>query len=141
MSDAIAGVGAKFKREVAGGSSAEPYDAIAEIKSIGGPEMSRETIDVTSLDSTGGYREFLASFRDGGVVTLEMNFTRAGWEDMLTDFQSDTAVNYQIVIPDAGETTLDFAALVTRLGLSITTEDAVTAPVTLKITGQVNMTS
>lgn len=139
MSDAVAGVGAKFKR--GDGASAEVFTAIAEIRSIGGPEMSRETIDVTNLDSTGGYREFIASFRDGGEVTLEMNFTRAGYEDMLTDFQSDGSVNYQVVVPDTGETTLDFAAYVTRLGLSIPTEDAVTAPVTLKITGQVSLTS
>jgi len=51
-SKAIAGVGTKFKRW-----NGSAWVDIAEINSITGPSMSRDTIDVTSLDSTGGYRE------------------------------------------------------------------------------------
>jgi hypothetical protein len=62
-SDAFAGVGTVFKRGAV---------AIAEITSISGPNLTRGTIDVTNLDSTNGYREFIAGFRDGGEVTLSM---------------------------------------------------------------------
>ena len=113
MSDAIAGVGAAFKR--GDGASPEVFTAIAEINSITGPSMTRETIDVTSLDSTGGYREYITGFRDGGEVTLVMNFTRDGWEAMRIDFTTDDTVNYQIVMPDTGATELNFAAYVTDL--------------------------
>lgn len=139
MSDAISGVGTLFKRSDM--TSSPTFNAIAEINSISGPDKTRETIDVTSLDSTGGYREFIASFRDAGQVVLEMNFTRDGYLDMNDDFEIDTLVDYQIVLPDTGSTTLDFSGLVTDIGLAVPLDDKVTAPVTIKISGQVTLTS
>lgn len=136
--DAISGVGTSFKR--GDGTSNESFTAIAEINSISGPTMTRNFIDVTSLDSAGGYREFISSFRDAGTVQLNMNFTRDGWNDMLTDFGLSTSKNYQIVLPDSGETTLDFAAFVTDLPIDIS-EDKITCTITLKITGAVTLTS
>lgn len=138
MSDAISGVGTVFKRSDM--ASSPTFSAIAEINSIQGPNKSRATIDVTSLDSVGGYREFIASFRDGGEVQLEMNFTRDGYIDMNADFEVETLVDYQIVLPDSGNTTLDFSGLVTNLGMGIPLDDKITAPVTIKVSGQVALT-
>ena len=139
MSNAISGVGTVFKRSNM--QSTPVFAAIAEINSISGPDKSRGTIDVTSLDSTGGYLEFIASFRDAGQVQLEMNFTRDGYLDMNDDFEVDTLVDYQIVLPDTGNTTIDFSGLVINLGLAIPMDNKVTAPVTIKISGQVDITS
>lgn len=139
MSDAVAGVGTVFNRE--NDDSSGQYTAIAEINSITGPSMSRSSIDVTSLDSTDGYREFISGFRDAGEVVLNMNFTRETYEQMRLDFEDDDSHNYQIVLPDTGETTLDFAAFVMNLPLSIPFEDKITVDVTLKITGPVDLTS
>jgi predicted secreted protein len=138
-SNAVSSVGLAFKRSDMASSPA--FTAIAEINDLSGPNKSRETIDVTSLDSTGGYREFIASFRDAGEVTLNMNFTRDGYVDMDADFASSSSVDYQIVLPDTGNTTFDFAAYVTALGMAASTGDKVTASVTLKITGVVTLTS
>lgn len=131
-SNAIAGVGAVFKRGEA---------SVAEIISITGPNLTRGTIDVTSLDSTNGYREFIAGFRDGGEVTLSMSFTRDTWDDFKDDFDSDENVSYSIVMPDTGETTFGFSALVTALGIGIPLDDRISSDVTLKIDGELTMTS
>jgi predicted secreted protein len=139
-SNAFAGVGTQFLRG-AGGSSSAQYQAIAEINSIAGPDKSRATIDVTSLDSVDGYREFIASFRDAGTVVLEMNFTRDGFDDMNDDFESDDAVDYRIILPDTGNTQFDFSALVSDLGMAVPLDDKVTASVSLKITGPVTLTT
>jgi predicted secreted protein len=139
MSDAIAGVGAQFKR--GDGDSNETFTAIAEINSISGPDKSRGSIDVTNLDSTGGYREFIMSFRDGGQVSLNMNFSRDGYDSMNDDFETDTSVNYQVVMPDTGATTFEFAGYVMDLGMAIPFDDKVTATVTVKVTGQITMSS
>lgn len=139
MSNAIAGVGTQFKR--GDGASTEVFTAIAEVNSINGPGMSREQIDVTNLDSTGGYREFIGGFRDGGQVSLNMNFTLAGYNAMKDDFESDDAITYQIVLPDVGGTTIEFEAFVTDLPLNIQPDDKITCDVTLKVTGQVNITT
>lgn len=138
-SNAFSGVGTQFKR--GDGASNEQFTAIAEINSIAGPDKSRGSIDVTNLDSTAGYREFKMSFRDSGQVTLNMNFTRDGYDNMNDDFESDDPVNYQVVLPDTGATTFEFSAFVQNLGMAIPFDDKVTATVTLKITGQVTMSS
>jgi predicted secreted protein len=138
-SNAISGVGTQFKRSNM--SSSPTFTAIAEINKITGPNMSRGTIDVTSLDSTGGYREFIGGFRDGGTVQFDMNFTLAGYIAMKDDFESDELRDYQIVMPDAGNTTFEFAALVTELPLDIPMDDKITCSVTLKVSGSVDVNS
>ena len=136
MSNAIAGVGTLFRRW-----SGSAWVNIAEINSITGPGMTRETIDVTSLDSTGGYREFIGGFRDGGTVVLAMNFTRAGLDTMKTDFEDDDLQSYEIVLPDDETTTVEFTGLVTELPLTISPDDKVTQDVTLKVSGEVTVNS
>ena len=135
-SEAFAGVGTLFRRW-----SGSAWVNIAEINSISGPSMSRDTIDVTSLDSTGGYREFIAGFRDPGTVQLTLNFTRSTFLTMLTDFESDTSQNYEIFLSDLENTSLEFLGLVTELPIEVTTDDKVTSTVTIKITGQVTLNS
>ena len=135
-SNAVAGVGTVFNRW--SGSAWVPQ---AEINSITGPSMSRDTIDVTSLDSSGGYREFITGFRNPGTVTLSMNFTRTTYEQMLDDFESSTAQNYQIDLPDDENTSLDFIGLVTELPLTIPADDKITADVTIQISGEVALSS
>jgi len=146
---AIAGVGAQLLRSVTEDSSGDDssggtvttYAAIGEINSIDGPNMSRETIDTTALDTSGGYRTFIPSFRDAGEITLEMNFTVDTYDDMLLDFEASSIRYYHIVFPDTTSTTLEFAGYVTALGTSIPTDDKVTASVTIKISGVVTLSS
>jgi predicted secreted protein len=137
-SSAVSGVGTKFRRW---NTTTGEWEDIAEINSIEGPGKSRDTIDVTSLDSTGGYREFITGFRNPGTVTLTMNFTRVTYDLMNDDFESDVASNYEIILPDAEETTLEFEGLVTELPLSIPSDDKITANVTIQISGQVTVNS
>ena len=54
-----------------------------------------------------------------------------------SDFESPIAQNYQIILPDEFETSLEFEGLVTELPLTIPTDDKITADVTIKITGDV----
>ena len=142
MSNAISGLGTKFLRwDSSAPAGSSDWQAIAEIISISGPTMTREFIDVTSLDSTGGYREFIAGFRDGGTVTLNMNFTSATYADMKDDFEDRDSQFYEIVLPDENNTSFEFEGLVTELPLEIPTDDRVTANVTIKVVGKVEVNS
>ncbi|MBT7930247.1 outer capsid protein Hoc [Candidatus Peregrinibacteria bacterium] len=133
VSGAISGVGTVFKRNAV---------ALAEVNSISGPNRTRDTIDVTTLDSTGGYREFIGGFRDGGEVVLDMNYTRAGFDSLNTDFENNTtAQTYVIVMSDTGATEFSFSGWVTALGKSIPLDDKVTMSCTIKIDGQITETS
>jgi predicted secreted protein len=133
MSGAISSVGTKFYRWP---STSDNWAALSEILSLEGPTQTRETIDVTNLDSTGGYREFIGSFRDGGTVTLSMNFLRANYDLLHTDFEDDTPGNYKIVLPDTANTTIEFEGLVQEMPLSASVGNQVTANVTIKVTGE-----
>jgi predicted secreted protein len=136
MSNAVAGVGTRFRRW-----SGSAWVDIAEINSVDGPGMSRDTIDVTSLDSTGGYREFIAGFRDAGSVDLSMNFSRDTYDLMKVDFESAILVNYEVVLSDTESTTLEFEGLVTDLSLSVTADSQITSDVSIKISGEVTVNS
>lgn len=140
MSNAISGVGTIFRR-ADGNSSSPNFTAVAEVNNITGPNLSRDTIDVTSLDSTGGYREFIGSFRDGGEITLEMNFTLDGFDDFKADFESATLHDYQIEFQDTGQTTFEISGLVTGISMAVPMDDKVTSTVTIKISGQMTITS
>lgn len=139
MSDAFAGVGAQFK--LGDGTSDEGFSPLAEVNSITKSGMTREQIDVTSLDSTGGYREYIGGFRDGGEYLLNMNFTRDNYILLLGEFEDDDSRNMQVVLSDDGNTTEEVAGIVTELGYAVVTDDKVTLDVTIKLTGAPSVSS
>lgn len=132
-SSAFSGVGTKMYRATTEDGT---YTAFSEVNNISISGMSQETIDVTSLDSIGGYREFIKSFRDAGEATFTMNFTNSNYDIVKSDFESDNAYYYKIVLPDDSQSTFSFAAFTTNIPVTIAGDDKVTADVTLKITGQ-----
>ena len=136
MSQAISGVGTAFHRW-----NGSHWDAIAEITSIKGPGLKRDQIEVTNLDSTGGYKEFIAGFKESGTISLTMNFIRSNYDLLLADFENDTPGNYEIILGDAVNTSFEFEGLVTELPLNVSAKDAITNDVTILITGQVIVNS
>lgn len=137
MSDPISGVGTLFRRwnSTLNGSTGG-WENIAHVSNISGPDKSRETIDVTALDTVGGYRKFIGSFRDAGQVQIGLFFTREGLDLMNADYESDDIQHYEIVLPDSVKTSIEFAGLVTNLPLNIVPDDKVTINVTFKVSGK-----
>lgn len=129
---ATAGIGTTFGKRAAGSSVV--YTPIAEITDIQGPSMSKETLETTTVDTTGGYRTFMVGLKDAGAITLTMNYTKTAYAAMLAGFQSDVASNYQIKLPD--NTTITFDAFVTEMPLSVPV-GLVTFNATIKISGAV----
>jgi predicted secreted protein len=136
MSTAVAGVGTVFQRW--GGAA---WANFAEVTSITGPTMTRDFIDVTSLDSTGGYREYITGFRDAGTISMNMNFTRDSYDLLKTDFESSTLQNYQIILSDVENSAIEFEGLVTEIPITIPTDDKISVDCTIKITGAVTISS
>lgn len=136
---AKSGVGVSFQRWAAVGSSGD-WAEIADIRSITGPSMTRDTIDTTTLNTQGGYRTFITGFRNPGTLALSMNYTRAGYEALKDDFESDALQNYRIVLPDDDETVLEFEGIVTEIPLTIP-EDLISVDTVIQISGQVDLYS
>lgn len=115
--------------------------AIAQVMNISGPNITADTEDVTSHDSTGGWEEHVVTVLRSGEITLELEFDPAAATHkyasggLLYDLVSKTAQTFSLVFPDTASTTWSFSALVTGFEPSAPHDGALTASVTLKITG------
>lgn len=130
--------GTQFKRGD-GAQPTEAFTAIANVTNIGGPQRSRETIDVTAHDSEDGWMEFLGSLKDGGEVSLDLNYDpRVVSHDLDDDFDDSVPRNYQIVIfPGTDdEYTWDFAGIMTGLEDEFPYDDKMARSATFKISGK-----
>jgi predicted secreted protein len=136
MSNAVSGIGTKFRRLVD-----SQYEDIAENLNIKGPSKKRNTTDVTNLDSVDGYQEFIPGLRDGGTVSFDANFTRAGYEALDADFESDEMGQYQIILPDAEHTSLAFFGFVVDLNLDIPAGSQIKCSVSIKVSGRPTLDS
>ncbi len=128
-SNAMSGQGTVFKVD---------DTVLAEVNSISGPSMTRESIDVTSLNTTGGYREKIPGFRDGGQVTLEMNYTKDTYEQMNNLFESNDSTSMEIELPCGS--TLAFDGYVMETPLEISVGEKITANVTIEVSGEPTFT-
>ncbi len=137
MTQAVAGVGALMRYY---NTVLTAWASIGEVTNISGPSMSKDTHDVTSLASTGGYREFIVGLKDPGSLTFTMWFNRSDYNAMKTLFESDTIQDFELILPDTEHTTLEFSGYVTELPLEVP-EGPVSCNVTIKISGSVTVNS
>lgn len=128
---AIAGVGTMFQRW-----DGNSWVSISEINAIVGPSSKRDSIDITSFDTQEGYREFITGFKDGDIVTLNMNFSRSTFELMVNDFLDDETQYYQILFPDEDDTVIAFEGFVNQLPVELESGDKIKANISIKVTGQ-----
>jgi predicted secreted protein len=136
-SNAQSGVGVQLKR---GAGSPLSYTAIAEILTITNTK-TRKVIDVTNLDSDGGYEEFIAGFRNGGTFRCTANFTYTGYEDLNDDYESEDLVSYQVVVPDPQDTTFEFDGLVTSLGFAVDKDTAIKSDFEITVSGVIDISN
>lgn len=114
-------------------------NAIAEITNLGGPSLAADSLDVTSHDSSNGYREFIQGLRDGGELSIEGNFYPGdsnGQAGLLTDFNAGTVQSFVMTFPASTGTTWTFSAIVTAFETTAPVDDKMGFSATLKITGK-----
>ena len=125
---------------------------IGELTNISGPTMSAEEIDVSSHDSEGNFREFVAGFLDAGEISLEGNLTVGGGAEDLNDAFADRANRYfAVVFPATGSATgstevwmghylrWEFEGAVTGIETAAPFDDKATFSGTVRISGQPNL--
>jgi predicted secreted protein len=112
---------------------------VAGLTSIGGLELSADTIDVTTLDSDGGYREFIGGFKDGGEVALEGYFdpaTGKGQKELYDLFESGDTEAFVITFPAELGASWEFDGVVTAFGTGADLEDPLSFSCTIKVSGK-----
>lgn len=111
---------------------------IAQVRDIGGPGLSMDTLDVTTHDSTDAWREFVGGLKDGGEVSLELVWDpdNASQTLLRTDLDGRTVSTWSITFVDPTPAVVTFSALVTQFEPSANVEDELTVSATLKVTGE-----
>lgn len=128
--------------KVAATGSSVVYNAltVGALKSIGAVKPTAGEIDMTTLDSSGGYREFAQGFKDGGEVVLSgiHSTSDTGQEGIRTNFGTGDVDACVITFPDS--TTVSFNAWVKSYEIGAAEVDgAVGFGATLRITGAVTV--
>lgn len=112
--------------------------AVGGLTSIGGIEISAENHDVTALDNTTGYKEYLAGFKDGGEVSVEgfLDGADEGQEAMYTALNDAEEHTFAIVFPQKIGKTWNFKGVVTKFATSVAVGDAIKFSGAVKVSGQ-----
>lgn len=130
------------------GQSPENFIGIMGIRSISGPEISRDTHDVTTMDSAQGWREFIGGLKDGGEVSFEALWLprdeTQGQEEggFMAEFDKDSCEsrgNWQITVPACPgepEVALEFGGIVSGQSIEIPMDDIMGFTGTIKVSGR-----
>lgn len=115
------------------------YETVANVTNISGPSRSRETIDVTAHDSPEQWMEFIGGLKDGGEVSLDINYDPGEvTHDLDDDFDDVSPRSYRIVIlPDTDdEHTWTLTGVMTGLEDEFPYDDKMGRSLTIKVSGK-----
>jgi Lambda phage tail tube protein, TTP len=119
-------------------SSTGTFATIPEAMKLNPPNQKFDLLDVTSHDSTGGFREFVPGLIDGENCTAEVNFvpTNAIHTQCRTDALARTKKNFQCVFPGGGiGANLAFSGYFVGLNPSADAGQILKESITIKSTG------
>lgn len=115
--------------------SAKVWLDIAYVNAIDLPMP--EPIDVTTLDSELGYREFIAGHRRSTKISIDAAFSEYTWGIIKSDFDNDIVQKYEILIPDSAlflaSTSLEFMGFITEIPLTFPHNDGMGCSIDLEV--------
>ncbi|WJD99773.1 phage tail tube protein [Streptomyces antimycoticus] len=121
------------------GGSPETFAAIANATNITPPALERETLDVTSHGSPDQWREYIGGLKDGGEVSIDINYDPRLHDVLVADFDDPNPRNYKVVWPG----TLGnwaFAAILKGFEPEAPHDDKLAASLTFQVSGKPTLT-
>jgi len=115
---------------------------VGNIISVSIDGQTRDAVDISTMDSTSKFREFISGMADAGEVTVEVNYdgSAAGVaNDLNTLYQAGAvATTWTIVFSD----TSDFESFgcITNMSVAVPFDDKITQSITIKLTGKPTFT-
>ncbi len=134
--------GSLFK--VGDAATPEVFTTVAEVTDLDGPSFARDSIEVTNLDSTTGWREHIPGWREGDSITVSANWlptntTHDGTTGMYSHFTDNVNHNYQIVLPTAIGLTIALTGHITGFPISLPIDEQAQVDFEIKISGVVTI--
>ena len=114
---------------------------VGKLTSVGEIAPEAEEVDVTTLDSEGGYREYIQGFRDSGEVEISgyHDAGDAGQKAMRTAFASGESGAFEVAFPDG--TSVGFSGFVKSHTIgSAEVDGAIGFGAVIRISGPVTVT-
>ena len=82
------------------------YTNILNIISITGPNQTRDSIDISTMDSSAKFREFIPGLLDAGELTFDVNYDgradagNTGYSNTLNTILTASAETWTLTFPD-----------------------------------------
>lgn len=118
---------------------------VADIMDVSGPGKTRETTDVTTHQSPGGYREHVGTLKDGGEVSFQLRFDPSDTGHQLVQQAIDMArilpLGARVYWPTDDGDYAEFNVIPTGLSFNAPVSGVLTADFTGKVSGPVNLYS
>lgn len=129
-------IGHNSKFAMGDGGTPEVFTDIAEVFAITPPNFTRDTVDVTHMQSLNKWREFVPGLRDAGEVEIQVNFIPGNTtqDQVLESFQDDALNNFRITFPN-NEAWI-FAGWCTGFAAEDPLDAKMVATITFKVSGQ-----
>ena len=117
---------------------------VGQVRDIDGPSETTEEFDITNQDSTGGFRELVATLQDGGTVSFDVVGSGGdeGQIDLAELKHDRLTVNWRIQFPEDTDGivyVLYFAGFINQLGNSFTLAGAWMRATQIRVTGPVSL--
>ena len=119
------------------------YQTVGQVRNLAGPTLAGDGVDLSHHDVAAGYRVFKPGLNDAGEVTVELLFDPVdptqddvGVDGLLSIYDQREVHNFRMTFSDVGLTQWDFAALITGYEPAAPHDEALTATITLKLSGQ-----
>ena len=129
-SASVNGFGTIFAYE----SAPSVFTPLAEVLSVTPPSLNVETVETTHMGSDDGYREYIASLKDGGEVTVNLNYVEAS-ATLLQTLINAGLETFRVTLP--GSSTFTFSGIPTAFAFDdVVIDDKVAMSLTIKVTGK-----
>ena len=114
------------------------FTDVGECVSIDLLDVEVDSIDVSSHDSPSQWREFVAGMKDGGELSVEVNYDPAAHGALWAALGVEQG--HRFTLPDAGAATITFDGFVSGLKAQAPYDDKLSATATIKVSGAVTIT-
>lgn len=119
--------------------------SIGLLESISGVQISRDTIEVTSLGDTDGFRKYIGGLADGGEVSFSGYFDPkdAGQAQLRTQIEAATGAvgSWSIVFPTALSASWAFDGILVAFNGDTKMGDKILFDGAIKVTGKPVLTA
>lgn len=133
----MAGIDA-FGTQWAMHDGAATFVDVAEVTNIDLLDIDVDDIDVSSHDSPSGWREFVAGMKDGGELSMEINYDPALHGTLISAVGVER--QHRFTLPDAGAAQIEFDGYISGFQAGAPYDDKLSATCSVKVSGAVTVT-